>query len=167
MTTTATLTGFDELVKSLAKDVPASVNADALNKILTVVAKPFLNEMKRTVPVSKVYQRVSLRHRHSGFANDFRRGGGATKQDIRIRSITDRQSLYGAEKLVGVSKKKGKVGWRTHFIILGVAGHNRASAGPRDFIGNAYRSQFPRAQVIFQTEARNRYERHLTKVGFR
>lgn len=162
MTTTATLTGFDELVKSLAKDVPASVNSDALNKILTVVARPFLNEMKRTVPVGKGYQRVSIKSRR----NDYRRGG-ATKVDLRIKQITDKQSLYGAEKLVGVSKKKGKVGWRTHFIILGVAGHSRASAGPRDFIGNAYRSQFPRAQAIFQTEARARYEKHLTKVGFR
>ena len=63
MTTTATLTGFDELVKALSKDVPASVNADALNKILTVVAQPFLKEMRRTVPVSKGGQRISLKHR--------------------------------------------------------------------------------------------------------
>lgn len=167
MTTTATLTGFDELVKALAKDVPASVNADALNKILTVVAKPFLDEMKRTVPTSKGYQRVSLKHRKNIYANDYRRGGGATKNDLRIKQITDKGSLYEAEKLVGVSKKKGKVGWRTHFIIQGIAGRGSAKAGPRDFIGNAYRSQMPVAQRVFQTESRTRYEKHLTKVGFK
>jgi hypothetical protein len=166
MTTTATLTGFDELVKALAKDVPASVNADALNRILTVVAQPFLKEMRRTVPVSKGGQRISLKHRKNHSANEYRRGG-ATKGDLRIKQITEKGNLYGAEKLVGVSKKKGKVGWRTHFIIQGIAGHGSAKAGPRDFIGNAYRSQMPVAQRVFQTEARTRYEKHLTKVGFK
>lgn len=49
-------------------------------------------------------------------ANEYRRGG-ATKADIRIKVVSDKQGE--ATALVGVSKAYGKVGWRTHFIEYG------------------------------------------------
>ena len=113
-------------------EIPVHMGEKAMVSSLRDAALPMMQEMKRVAPVSFGGRtRISLKHRKSLNANDYRRGG-ATKQDISIRKFSNAQA--GQTTLnVGVSFRTGKVGWRYHFIALGVAGKNKAKAGPRPF----------------------------------
>ena len=96
---------FRLTLRDAAKQYPKSVVSAALKD----AAKPMLTAARQEVPVRK----------------------GATRRDLRLKSVRLRGGDVAV--LIGVSKKKGKSGWRTHFITRGSA-HNRKD----DFLGRAY-----------------------------
>ncbi len=116
------------------KGLPYAIDQKVTEMTLKKAVQPLYRYMKSIAPVSKGgRERVSL-SKNRGRSNDYRRGG-ATKADVRVKTVTD--TLGQAKVLVGVSKGYGKVGWRYHFIAQGVAGQYRAKAGPRPFVERA------------------------------
>lgn len=70
--------------------------------------------------------------------------GGATKRDVRILMVNP-VGDESARGLVGVSKKRGKVGWRTLFLTRGTRnrrtrkGWNRGATRADDFLDRGER----------------------------
>jgi HK97 gp10 family phage protein len=131
------LTGLRNLEANLVR-LPFQLQERTMQAALSEAAKPIKTRMVQEAPRGKGNQRVSLKRR----SNDYRRGG-ATRQDIRIRAVRDK--VGEAKVIIGVSKKSGKVGWRTHFITKGVAGKRRIR--PNDFLTRAF------SQTIAQVTA--------------
>lgn len=125
--------------------VPKRVTDGALRKAL----RPMLRAAQAEVPVGKGNERVSLKRR-GATANDFRRGG-ATKRDLRIKAVRAEGDEI-TRLIVGVSKKKGKVGWRTHFITRGTKRTRK-----NDFLQRAYDSTIAEVSMIYQRELYERF----------
>lgn len=106
---------------------PKSVVGAALKD----AANPMLIAAKQEAPVGK-----KLRYKARNVANNgsYDRGG-ATRRDLRLKVITYKGGSIGV--LIGVSKKKGKVGWRTPFVTLG-SKNNRKN----DFLTRAFDRTF-------------------------
>lgn len=68
---------------------------------------------KQLAPVGSPRQ---LSKRESSNPLEYGRGG-RTKGDIRVKMVSDKDGEMTA--LVGVSKAKDKVGWRSHFLEYG------------------------------------------------
>ncbi|WP_234734501.1 hypothetical protein [Tellurirhabdus bombi] len=83
------------------------------NGAMREAAKPMLRGAIQEAPVSGGgRQRISLRHRGRN-ANEYRRGG-ATRRDLRTKTVSP-SGDEASRIIVGVSSKSGHVGWRTHF----------------------------------------------------
>lgn len=104
------------------------VAGSALRKALA----PTLAATRRLAPVGgNGAERISLKKKGPS-ANDYRRGG-ATRRDQRIK-IVPGQNDEVVRGLVGTSKARGHVGWRTHLITR----YNKNRRGVDDFIGKAF-----------------------------
>lgn len=125
------LTSLRNLEANLMR-LPFQLQERTMQAALSEAARPMKTRMVQEAPRGKGNLRVSLSRRR-GRSNDYRRGG-ATRQDIRIRAVRDK--VGEAKVIVGVSKKSGKVGWRTHFITKGIAGKRRIR--PNDFLTRAF-----------------------------
>ncbi|UFH52553.1 hypothetical protein [Spirosoma sp. KNUC1025] len=97
--------------------VGRALDFKTLGAALVGASKPAVRAVQQEAPVGHDgHQRVSL-SRSRGRRNDYRRGG-ATRQDVRAKAV-DGVGKEEVRVLIGVSKKRGKVGWRTHFITVG------------------------------------------------
>lgn len=119
---------------------PKGFVSGALREAVT----PMLRVARQEVPVGKNgAERVSLHYGRTSSSNVYRRGG-ATKRDLRIRIVYNSQNNPVA--LIGVSKKAGKVGWRTHFITRPVRGGGKGgniNLPGNDFLKRSYDRTFP------------------------
>lgn len=69
---------------------------------------------------------------------------GATRRGTRIRMVSGQPGEV-AKGLVGVSKKSGSVGWRTHLITR----PNRNRSVANDFLGRAERQELPGVEARY------------------
>lgn len=96
--------------------LPKGVAAVELRKI----SRPVLQKVKALVPVGKTKS-------NDGWGKTrgpaYRRGG-ATRADARIKVVNPNQGEI-ARVAVGISKAKGKVGWRTGFLTRGTKDRKR------------------------------------------
>jgi hypothetical protein len=124
--------------------IPRSVAAGALRES----AKPMLNAARSAAPVGKPGKKA--------LRADYRRGG-ATRKDLRIRAVKGEGKEIG-RVLVGVSQKKGKVGWRTHFITRGYTDRGGTKRPGRDFLKTAYDAKFAEVSADFQRKLYDRFQ---------
>jgi hypothetical protein len=122
--------------------------------VLRKSASPMLRRAQSEVPVSMGGRmRTSLKHKTLGAQ------GGATRRDLRIKSVQPNGAEL-ARVIVGVSKRKGKVGWRALFILYGTkvrqtkSGANRGRVKANNFLLRAYSATFPGVAEDFQREFR-------------
>lgn len=107
------LTGSDNYLRALdalGKGISEKVLGEALFK----AAKPMEEAMKANAPVGPFRPSSDPEYRR----------GGATRDDVRRKIVYD--VVNTASVLIGVSKSRGGVGWRAHFIEQGTkkwAGH--------------------------------------------
>ena len=106
-------------------------------KILRSALKPTLAAVKRNAPVGKT--KVRSTGKFAGRSGKLKRDGtydkgGATRRDARILIVRGGNELETIG-LVGISKSRGKVGWRAHLITR--PNLNRRVAN--DFLGKSER----------------------------
>jgi HK97 gp10 family phage protein len=116
---TTDITKLTEAMKRYGGIMPTTKANQALRKS----ARPMLLMARAEVPVWQgERERVSLATGRAAIKrgsnpNNYRKGG-ATKRDLRLKAVAPKRDEI-ARVLVGVSKRSGKVGWRTHFIEQG------------------------------------------------
>jgi len=115
--------------------LPRSVAGSALR----TAAKPMYQAARAGVPVGKKgnVQTGALAR------------GGATRRDMRMKIVSGTQHGEVARVLIGVSKKTGKVGWRTHFITRGFTDRSGKKHGPNDFLKVAFDATIITVQSTF------------------
>lgn len=125
---------LENLAKGLSRFkeiMPNSVANQALRKSVA----PMLRATRSEVPVGNIKG-----------GEGYYETGGTTRRDLRIR-IVKGVGEESSRAIIGVSKKKGKVGWRTHFITQGTS---KMEANP--FLERAYNSTIEEVKRIFQGE---------------
>ncbi|QRQ99714.1 hypothetical protein [Dyadobacter sandarakinus] len=130
---------LDKLAKGLSRYesvVPRSVKNTALRRS----SKPMLDAAKKEAPVGRAI---------SGRNNE--EGGGATRSDLRIKAVKPEPG-EDSRVLVGVSKRRGKVGWRTHFITRGFTDRGGKRHAPNDFLKRAYESTIEAVGALYKEE---------------
>lgn len=151
-----TLDKLDKLMAQAGRVLDARV----MGKALKEAAEPVLTATRREAPVGRYKdvggEFVSLRATTK--RNDYRRGG-ATRNDLRIKSVAGVGEEI-ARTLVGVSKKSGKVGWRTHFITRPTKHKPTAN----DFLGRGYRQGYPVMIKQLGDKAQAEVNRVLSKL---
>ncbi len=121
--------GMGELLVIL-QNLPQAVSDEAVAAQLKRAAEPMREQMVQEAPAGKYKaegEHIALRHGNSHFSGSYRKGG-STKRDVRTKIVKDENGTV--KVLVGVSKGRDKVGWRTHFIVGGVAGTARIAKDP-------------------------------------
>lgn len=123
--------------------VGRSLNKQTLSPALVDAAQPMLTAVRQETPVGPVprYKSATItRGRNKGgvrrTTGSFARGG-ATRNSVRLKAVEGVGNEV-VRVLAGVSKKRGKVGWRTHFI-------------KKDFVRLAYRRTFEVVTQRFMT----------------
>ncbi|KQS33969.1 hypothetical protein [Dyadobacter sp. Leaf189] len=132
-------TGLDQY-KSI---MPKSVSTQALRNAV----RPMFRSAQRLAPSGRVVSKSGWgKNKGPEFAR-----GGATRRDIRIKLVPAR-GQETARVIVGVSKKSGKVGWRTHFITRGFTDRGGRFHRPDNFLQNAYDYTIEIVRTSFQKE---------------
>lgn len=98
--------------------LPRSVSDSALRRS----ARPMLLSARRLAPVGD-----RLKDKRAG----------ATRRDLRIKTVAPADG-ENSKVLVGVSKSKGKAGWRTNLITRGFTDRGGRFHRARDFLKDAY-----------------------------
>lgn len=165
---------IDELSVVMARSA-AVLDRQVIKAHLRTALRPMLKAAKAKAPVSgKQYknkrgdvvgaERISLRYRKNLNPNDYRRGG-ATKRDLRIKVVDDRENRADVMGLVGVDKRRGKVGWRTHFITRQITLHGRPYLNPKHgFLEDAYKEQSGVSTRIFEEETGKTLDRYWRRA---
>jgi hypothetical protein len=108
---------------------PKSASTQALKKSV----RPMFRSAQRLVPTGR---RVAASGWGEKKGSDYARGR-ATARDLRIKLVPAKGN-ESARVLIGVSKAKGRVGWRTHFITRGFTDRGGRFHRGKDFLQNAY-----------------------------
>ena len=108
----------------------------------SVAASAFRNATKPMVKASKDFAPVGGRKSKNGWGKrtgpEYRRGG-ATKRDVRFKMVPSKVNAGEVSKaLIGVSMKKGKSGWRTHFITSGFTDRGGRKHAGKNFLQTAF-----------------------------
>lgn len=133
-----------------------------VNTALRRSVKPMLRRTQAEVPVYHPGQEhINIRKGRAaikrGSNPNAYRQGGATRRDLRIKSVKPENREIG-RILVGVNKSRSHVGWRTKFITQGTKqrktkrGQNRGRMTPNPFLQRSYDStiSFVRADFLQQ-----------------
>lgn len=116
--------------------LPKSVAASALKK----ATRPMVKMAKAEAPVGKSKNVLGGNSR-----------GGATRRDTRVK-VVPVESGEIARLIIGVSKKRDKVGWRTHFITRGFTDRGGKRHAANDFLKRAYEATIGAARAEYATE---------------
>ncbi len=150
--------GFEELENKLNR-LPNNVSVKAIQDGMKKAVEPLKQKMTQIVPVGNGgAERVSRKKRDNAY-----RRGGATRRDLRILTVQDDPSEF--KTLIGVSKLRGKVGWRTHFIVSGIAGKYRAKVGARPFLDDALTATKTQIEDNVATEIEKAVDVAIRKEG--
>lgn len=117
-------------------------------KILRDATRPMVIKAKAEAPTGKSISRNGWGKKTGP---EFARGG-MTKRDIRFTSVPPVINGEISRVLIGVSKRKGRVGWRTHFITKGFTDRGGKKHGPNDFLQRAYDSTIEYAKQYTSRE---------------
>lgn len=134
--------------------------------VLRKSVKPMLMRTKSEVPVAmQGRERISLKKGRAALSrksnpNAYRQGG-ATRRDLRIKSVKPEARYKEIGRvIVGVSKKARHVGWRTIFITRGTKqrftkkGQNRGRMTADNFLQRSYDSTIDFVRADFLQEYR-------------
>ncbi len=156
MNITVDTRSLDKLTKAISNYsgvMPKQKATTALRKS----ASPMLRRAQAEVPVSMGGRmRTSLKNRSRGPQ------GGATRRDLRIKTVPPNGSEL-TRIIVGVSKRTGRVGWRTHFITHGTknrvtkSGANRGRMKVNNFLARSFSATFPGVASDFQKQFRESF----------
>lgn len=150
------------LDKDLAK-VGKTFDRSVTGRVLRQALKPTLQAVKRNAPVGKNKARSSATRRGRG-GKVKRDGtydrGGATRRDARIL-IVNGVGTEVVRGLVGISKSRGHVGWRTHLITR--ANLHRKVAD--DFLSKSEKETERDVERGFADEATNVVQKVLSKYS--
>ena len=115
----------------------------------SVASSAFRNATRPMVKAAKAAAPVGKRKSANGWGK--KKGpeiarGGITKRHVRIQMIPSKINAGEVSRaLIGVSMRKGKVGWRTHFITTGFTDRGGRKHPGRNFLETAFNSSI--AQV--------------------
>ncbi len=87
--------------------------------ILVNAARPMLTALRNNTPVGKQRRYGKGRLKRDGAGDGTYDRGGATRRDARIRQGSLTRGDEVATVVVGISKRRGRVGWRTRFTTQG------------------------------------------------
>lgn len=148
--------GFDEAETAL-KQVPLVVSQKFIGGALRVAGRPMLDNFKSRIPIGD---------KKSGEGRD--RRGGATYQDARIK-IVYRDGEGIVRMLMGVSKAKGKVGWRFGYIDKseGFRTRNGRRIAGGQYLERAGVATAAKVEARFYQLVGDRVQKNLAKGGFR
>jgi hypothetical protein len=143
--------------------MPRSVADGALRES----AKEMLTTAKSLAPRSgkKIYipkSKIGAKNKNDKLIEGSYRRGGATRKDLRIRTVKGQGKEIG-RVLVGVSKKADKVGWRTHFITRGYTDRGGKKHAGRDFLKPAFTQHIDEARQKFKDTLETRFKAWLEK----
>lgn len=138
---------IDKLTEAMGKYSGIMPNSKA-NSVLRKSVRPMLMKTKAEVPVQTDGQeriRISSARKAIGRNSDpnYLRQHGATRRDLRTKAVKAEAGEVG-RVIVGVNKRRGKVGWRTPFITRGTGirrtkrGANRGRMTANDFLQRSY-----------------------------
>lgn len=123
---------IEELAKGLSRYesiLPKSVAGQALKK----ATRPMQQSARRLAPVGDTISADGMgKHKGVRYAR-----GGTTRRDVRFR-LEPSYDKAVTKGMVGVSRLKTKVGWRTHFITTGYKDRGGKSHRGRNFLQDAY-----------------------------
>lgn len=128
-----------------------------VDQILAKAARPVLVVLRTNTPVGKGKMKSKSRTNKNGTGDSTYDRGGATRRDTRIKVIKGAGGEVSAV-LIGVSKRRGKVGWRTHFITRGTKRNRR-----NDFISRTESQTAGVVQSIFAASASEIVSRILAR----
>lgn len=121
-----------------------------LGPALHLASKPAVDAVRGAAPVGRSPKAAPDR--------PSQRRGGATRDDVRGRGVEGVDNEVVRE-LVGVSKKSGRVGWRTHFITGGTP---RQRANP--FIDRGVAATIDQVKARFMNAVQTITNRILSKL---
>lgn len=105
------------------------------NSAFRIATRPMVQKVRSLAPVGS---RKSKNGYGTRTGPDYRRGG-ATRRDVRIKLVPSKVNAGEVTRaLIGVSSKKGKVGWRTHFITRGFTDRSGRKHVGNDFLQQAF-----------------------------
>jgi hypothetical protein len=116
-------------IRTLAVDLAKAGRAldkQTSGQIMREAAQPMLTATRQEVPVGRIpfFKSAAInRGRLKGSPGDYTgtyARGGATRRDLRLK-VVDGIGDETARVLIGVDKRSGYVGWRTHFITRATA----------------------------------------------
>jgi len=111
--------------------MPKTVASSALRRSV----RPMSQEARRLAPKGKVKSSEGWgKYKGPEYAR-----GGVTRRDVRTKMVPG-VAGESARAVIGVSKKKGKVGWRTHFITQGFTDRGGRFHSGKNFLENAFES---------------------------
>lgn len=127
--------------------------------LLRKAVKPMHRRAKAEAPVSfGGRERIRIAPARAAIARgsnpNYLRQGGATKRDVRVKSVNPEPKELG-RVLVGVSKKSRHVGWRTIFITRGTRqrrtkkGQNRGRITANNFLQRTFDSTISMVRADF------------------
>lgn len=128
-----------------------------VDSILVKVARPILKVLRSNTPVGRYKRFGKGRLKIDSTGDGTYDHGGATLRDTRTKIVKAAGDEVSAV-VIGVSKRRGKVGWRTRFITRG-SKHNRRN----DFIARTEQQTDGLAQSIFLSEASTIVNRILAR----
>ena len=132
--------------------LPASVAKTAFRKSL----RPMLQKVKSGAPVGK---RKAPNGWGKRTGREYARGG-FTRRDARIKLIPSKINAGEvARGFVGISSKKNKVGWRTHFITTGYTDRGGKRHAGSDFLERAYNSTIEITRNSFGKEMASSFQK--------
>lgn len=150
MKLTVDLRELDQLAITL-RDARSIYPKSVVSAALKEAAKPMLVAAKQEAPVGN-RRRYASNSNTSGSMDR----GGATRRDIRLKAVTFKGGSVGV--LVGVSKKRGRVGWRTQFITRGTKFMRR-----NDFLERAFNRTFDLVRGRLENSLGQKFEAYIRR----
>jgi hypothetical protein len=103
------------------------------NRALKNATRPMQQSARRLAPVGSTIAYDGMgKRKGASFAR-----GGTTRRDVRFRFETSYDKAV-TKGMVGVSRLKTKVGWRTHFITTGWKDRGGKRHRGKNFLQDAY-----------------------------
>lgn len=134
-----------------------------VNRLLRKSVRPMYRRLQKEVPVSRSAEYINIKRvRNKKNANAYRQGG-STRRDLRIKAVQPRGGEIG-RVAVGVSRKSGKVGWRTPFITGGTKerftkkGVSRGKMKKDDFLTRSYEAEVQGSADNFSKDFKNHFD---------
>ncbi|MCE7038990.1 hypothetical protein [Dyadobacter sp. CY312] len=146
---------LDRLEKGLSQYrtvLPKSVAASAFRNAI----RPMLQKVKSEAPIGK---RSAPNGWGKRTGREYARGG-YTRRDARIKIIPAKTSAGEvARGFVGISSKKNRVGWRTHFITTGFTDRGGKKHGANQFLKRSFDATIEIARNSFGREMAGSFQK--------
>lgn len=149
---TSDLNKLEKGLSNYQSILPKSVAVNALRN----ATKPMLQKAKSEAPIGK---RTASEGWGKNTGRQYARGG-YTRRDARFKVIPAKTGAGEvARALVGISSKKNRVGWRTHFTTTGFTDRGGKKHGPNNFLQRAFDATIDVARASFGKDMANSFQK--------